>query len=127
MSFFAAFTAFAFGAIFTASIALEERQVAEVINGVEVFNGSWLDDQYVDIAERIARQTAAESAKIQANAEQEIASAAKAARTELRRYAAGLAVELAERQIRARMTPDTQDGLVRGFVRDLDRSKARST
>lgn len=33
-----------------------ERQVAEVINGVEVFNGSWLDDQYVDIAERIARQ-----------------------------------------------------------------------
>lgn len=77
--------------------------------------------------ERIALQTAAESAKTQAHAEQEIASAAKAARTELRRYAAGLAVELAGRQIRARMTPDTHDELVRGFVRDLDHSKARTT
>jgi hypothetical protein len=28
-------------------------------------------------------------------------------------------VELAEQKIRARMTPDTEDELVRGFVRDL--------
>jgi hypothetical protein len=28
-------------------------------------------------------------------------------------------VELAEGKVRARMTPQTQDALVRGFVRDL--------
>jgi F0F1-type ATP synthase membrane subunit b/b' len=69
--------------------------------------------------ERLAQHTAAEIAKIQAHAEQEIASAGKAARTELKRYSAQLAVELAEQKIRARMTPQTQDALVRGFVRDL--------
>jgi F-type H+-transporting ATPase subunit b len=69
--------------------------------------------------ERIASHTAAEIAKIQANSEREIADFGKAARTELKRYAAELAVDLAERKIRARMTPAAEDGLVRGFVRDL--------
>lgn len=68
---------------------------------------------------RAAQHTAAELAKIQMHAEQEIASAGKAARMELKRYSADLAIELAERKIRARMTPATQDALVRGFVRDL--------
>ena len=66
-----------------------------------------------------------EIAKIQAQAEQEIASAAKAARTELKRYAAQLAVGLAERKIRGRMTPAAQDALVEGFVRDLDDPSAK--
>lgn len=69
--------------------------------------------------ERSAQHTAAELSKIQLHAEQEIAAAGKAARMELKRYAADLAIELAERKIRARMTPATQDALVRGFVRDL--------
>jgi F-type H+-transporting ATPase subunit b len=72
-------------------------------------------------AERIARQTAVEAGKIQAQAEQDIASAVKAARTELKRHSAELAVALAERLIRARMTPAAQDELVREFVRGLDR------
>jgi predicted metal-dependent phosphoesterase TrpH len=33
-----------------------ERQVAEIISGVEVYNGSWLGARYVDIAEGIAQQ-----------------------------------------------------------------------
>lgn len=70
--------------------------------------------------ERLGRHTAAEIAKIQAHAEQEIASAGKAARTELKRYSAGLAIGLAEQRIRARMNPETQQALVRGFIRDLD-------
>jgi F-type H+-transporting ATPase subunit b len=69
--------------------------------------------------QRLAQHTAAEFAKIQAHAEQEIAAAGKAARMELKRYSADLAIELAERKIRARMTPAAQDSLVRGFVRDL--------
>jgi F-type H+-transporting ATPase subunit b len=68
---------------------------------------------------RFGRHTAAEIAKTQTRAEEEIAAAGKAARMELKRYCAELAVGLAEQKIRARMTPETQDGLVRGFVRDL--------
>jgi F-type H+-transporting ATPase subunit b len=69
--------------------------------------------------QRLASHTAAEIAKIQAQSMRDIAAAGKAARTELKRYVAGLAVDLAEQKIRARMTPTTQDGLVRCFVRDL--------
>jgi F0F1-type ATP synthase membrane subunit b/b' len=69
--------------------------------------------------QRLASHTAAEIAKIHAQAEQEIGAAGKAARADLKRYAAELAVGLAEQKIRARMTPATEDGLVRGFVRNL--------
>jgi F-type H+-transporting ATPase subunit b len=69
--------------------------------------------------ERSMQHTASEIAKIQAQAEREIVSAGKAARMDLKRYSADLAVELAERKIRARMTGEAQDNLVRGFVHDL--------
>jgi F0F1-type ATP synthase membrane subunit b/b' len=57
---------------------------------------------------------------VRAHAEQEIAAAGKTARVELKQYAAELAIGLAAQKLRARMTPDTQEGLVRGFVRDID-------
>ena len=69
--------------------------------------------------DRLAVHTATEIARIQARAEQEIVSAGKAARLELKRHAAELAIGLAEQKIRARMTPTTQDALVSSFVRDL--------
>jgi F-type H+-transporting ATPase subunit b len=69
--------------------------------------------------ERMAQGTEAEIAKIQVRAEQEIASAGKAARMALKRYSAELAMGLAEQKVRARMTPDTEDALVQGFVRNL--------
>ena len=69
--------------------------------------------------ERSMQHTSAEIAKIQAHAESEIAAAGKAARMELKRYSAELAVELAEQKISARMTGEAQDNLVRGFVQDL--------
>ena len=77
--------------------------------------------------ERLARHAAAEVAKIQANAEQEIASAGKAARHDLKRYSAELAIDLAEKRLRDRMNPDTQHALVRGFVRDLEPPATSST
>lgn len=69
--------------------------------------------------ERSLQRTAAEIAKIQGHAEEEIVSAGKAARMELKRYSAELAVELAEQKIAGRMTGDAQDNLVRAFVHDL--------
>lgn len=77
--------------------------------------------------ERLARHTAAEIAKIQAHAEQEIVSAGKAARTELKRYSAGLAIGLAGQRLRDRMNPETQQALVRGFVRDLEHPSSGAT
>jgi len=70
--------------------------------------------------DRILKQTPLEIAKVRAHAEQEIAAAGKTARAELKQYAAELAVGLAAKKLQARMTPDTQDGLVRGFLRDVD-------
>jgi len=71
---------------------------------------------------RYASNTAAEIAKIQAHAEQEITSAGKAARMELKRHAAELALALAEQKLRARITPETEDRLVRGFVKNVESS-----
>jgi F0F1-type ATP synthase membrane subunit b/b' len=69
--------------------------------------------------ERVRQETTAELAKILAHAQREIASAGKAARVELKRYSASLAVSNAVDKLRARMDPATQDALVRGFSREL--------
>jgi F-type H+-transporting ATPase subunit b len=69
--------------------------------------------------ERMRQETAAAIAKIRSNAEQEIASAGKAARAELKRYTASLAVGVAAEKVRARMSAETQDSLVRGFTKHL--------
>ncbi len=70
--------------------------------------------------ERVRAETGRDMKKIQAQAEQEIAAAAKAARQELRAYAAGLAIELAERKIREQLTPDSDNALVDAMLHDLD-------
>jgi F-type H+-transporting ATPase subunit b len=69
--------------------------------------------------ERVREETTAELAKIRAHAKQEIASAGKAARMDLKRYSARLAIAAAELKIRARMDPAAQDALVRSFVENL--------
>jgi F-type H+-transporting ATPase subunit b len=73
---------------------------------------------------RYDRQIAAEVAKVEAHAEQEVAAAGKAARMELKRYAAELALGLAEQKLRAGITPETEDRLVRGFIKNIESSSA---
>ena len=79
--------------------------------------------EMVSEGERIKQDTARAIEKIQAHAEMEIASAAKLARQELKAYSADLAVQLATRQIRERLTPQTQDQLVDNFVKQLQSQK----
>jgi len=74
--------------------------------------------------ERIRQQTAADLARIQEHAAREIEAAGKSARLDLKRYAAQLAIDLAEQKIRRQMTPEVQAALVERFGRDLDRSPA---
>ncbi|MFB3827131.1 MAG: hypothetical protein ACE15B_10195 [Bryobacteraceae bacterium] len=71
-------------------------------------------------AERVRQATGAELKKIQQTARQEIDAAGKQARLELKRYAADIALALAETRVRAGMTPAAQDALVRSFVQNLD-------
>jgi F-type H+-transporting ATPase subunit b len=71
--------------------------------------------------DRIRQETQRELAKIQTNADHEIASALKAAQLELKIYSGQLAIQLARAKVRERMTPNDQDALVRNFVDDLGR------
>jgi F-type H+-transporting ATPase subunit b len=77
--------------------------------------------------ERLSKYALAEIAKVEAHAQQEIVSAAKAARLELKRYSAHLAVSLAEQKVRARMGPTTQDVLIQNFVHKLEPAAARTS
>jgi F0F1-type ATP synthase membrane subunit b/b' len=95
-----------------------DRRLANLEKDIAALRGQSETEAQAE-TERMAQQTAAEIVKIQAHAEREIASAGKAARMVLKRYSAELAMGLAEQKVRARMTPDTEDALVQGFVRNL--------
>jgi F-type H+-transporting ATPase subunit b len=70
--------------------------------------------------ERIRQQTAAEIEKVRSQTAREIEAAGKAARAELRRYSAELAIGIAEQKLRSRINADVQDALVGEFVSELD-------
>jgi F-type H+-transporting ATPase subunit b len=70
-------------------------------------------------SERIRRDTEHHMQRIQQQSAQEIALMTRGAKAELRKYAAELAIGLAEQRIRSRMNPATQEKLVSGFLHDL--------
>lgn len=76
--------------------------------------------------DRIRNETGQHLARVQLHAEQEIGAAAKAARRDVKAFAAQLAVELAEQRIRARLSADVQNTLVERFVRALETQGSRS-
>lgn len=69
--------------------------------------------------ERLKQAAEAEAARLMEFAQTQIESATRAAKGELKRYAAGQAVELAEAMIRQRLDDPGRRGLVARFVRDL--------
>lgn len=70
-------------------------------------------------ANRVGAETAQLLGKIQAHAEQEIASAAKGATLHLKAYSAKLALELAEEKLRQRMTAGSDRDLIADFLKGL--------
>lgn len=96
-----------------------ERRLANLEADVKQMRATVLSEQAA-AAERLRQETAAELARIQEYAVREIDSAGKAARVELKRYAARLAIDLAEQKIRSRMNAENQGVLVDDFVRSLD-------
>jgi F-type H+-transporting ATPase subunit b len=73
---------------------------------------------------RVRQETERELKKIQAQAEEEIASAGKAARQQLRAYAAGLAVDLAAERLRQHVTPEADQKLLDSMVQGLENREA---
>jgi F-type H+-transporting ATPase subunit b len=71
--------------------------------------------------ERIRAEIERDLAWIREQTEREIDASAKAARLELRAYAADLAVNLAEKRIRERLTPDSEGVLLEAMLTDLQR------
>ena len=69
--------------------------------------------------QRLKDETAREIERIRANAGAEIDSAGKTERIALQKYAAQLALELAETKVRARSSASTEEALVRAFIHDL--------
>jgi F-type H+-transporting ATPase subunit b len=96
-----------------------DRRLAGLGTEIEALRSRARQEQAAE-AERIRQQTAADLTRIQEHATREIDAAGKTARVELKRYAAQLAVDLAEQKIRRQMTPVVQSALVENFVRDLD-------
>jgi F-type H+-transporting ATPase subunit b len=76
--------------------------------------------------ERIQRETQAEIVRMQYQANVEIESAGKQARLDVQRAAAALAIQLAEKKVLARMSPDVQSSLLQSFLKDLASGPARS-
>ena len=76
-------------------------------------------------SDRIRQETEKHLKRIEEQTEQEMTLMTRAAREELRKFSAGLAIELAEQRIRARMSADTEASLVDRFVSDL-RLRTRS-
>jgi F-type H+-transporting ATPase subunit b len=75
-------------------------------------------------SERLEKDTAAQLAKIEQNAQQEIDSAVKFARQELKAYSAALAVDLARQKIAASLDDTAQGRLVQGFTSSLSAAPA---
>jgi F-type H+-transporting ATPase subunit b len=98
-----------------AKVAEVDRRLASLETEIEALRRNAQLEGESD-AQRVRREATAEMAKIQAHLAEEIGAASKSATLELRRYTAELALGLAEQKIAARLTPQTQDRLIRMFV-----------
>jgi F-type H+-transporting ATPase subunit b len=75
-------------------------------------------------SERVRRETEHHLQRIREQSVQEVALMTRGAKDGLRKYAAELAIGLAEQRIRSRMNPATQEKLANGFLSDLHRRTA---
>jgi F-type H+-transporting ATPase subunit b len=101
-----------------AKIAEVNAKLANLGADIAAMRAEHLRDQARE-SERLQARHESEIARIHAQAQQEIQSATKIARLELQRQAAKLALELAEKKVIARMTPETQNQLASGFVESI--------
>jgi F-type H+-transporting ATPase subunit b len=106
-------------------VARVDARLANLQSEIDALRREAATEQEAEV-ERVRRDAAADIAKIEAHARQEIESATKAARMDLKAYAAELAISLAEQKIARGMTPEDEDLLLRNFVGHLARPSSRA-
>jgi F0F1-type ATP synthase membrane subunit b/b' len=99
-------------------VAEMERRIASLGDEIERMRSAMRHEMAAE-GERIRLETEHHLNRIQFQAEQEIESMTKRARRELKMYAAGLALQSAEEQLKARVSKDLEDRLVASFIDDL--------
>ncbi len=105
-------------ALYASSI---EARLANLQSEIEALRQAAHADMAAE-SERILRETEHHAQRIREQSVQEIALMTRGAKEELQKYAAELAIGLAEQRIRARITPAIQQNLANGFLRDLTRA-----
>lgn len=100
--------------------AIEER-LAGLEAEIEELRRSARQESVAE-GERVRARIREDLTKIQAQAEREIASAVRAARQELRRFAAERAIELAGERVRAQMSGEVEDALAAVAIQELGRA-----
>jgi len=95
-----------------------EARLANLQSEIEKLRTSALSEMS-DENERIRRETEHHLQRIREQTAQQIDLLTRAATGELRKYAAELAVDLAEKRIRSQMNPALQQNLAENFLHDL--------
>lgn len=96
-----------------------ERRMAALETEVEQIRTESRSEMAKEV-DRIEKEADHHLARLQVQAEQEIASMTKHGAKQLKAYAAQLAIDLAEQRIRSRITPAVQSALVTQFVEGVE-------
>lgn len=117
-----------------AEAALLRREAEEMATGIERKLASLADEiarmkatakaEFSSEGRRIGHESTEIAGRILHQAEQEISAASKHAIQELKAFAAKLALDLAERQVRAGMTPEMDRRLIDTFAHELGAGNA---
>jgi F-type H+-transporting ATPase subunit b len=97
-----------------------EERLKNLENEVRALRAS-AEQEMAAERERLSREAEEGLRKIRERSEQEIASAVKAARREVRAQAAELALRLAADKIRAKISPQADQGLVESVLREIEK------
>jgi F0F1-type ATP synthase membrane subunit b/b' len=95
-----------------------EARLANLQSEIEKLRTSALSEMS-DENERIRRETENHIHRIREQTAQQIELLTRSAASELKKYAADLALDLAEKRIRTQMNPATQQSLAENFLHDL--------
>ncbi|MGB6946835.1 MAG: ATP synthase F0 subunit B [Bryobacteraceae bacterium] len=109
-------------ALYAASV---EQRLADLQREIENLRETAHADMAAE-SERIRIATEHHVQRIREQSVQEIDLMTRGAKAEIRKYAAELAIGLAEQRIRTRMNPATQENLVSGFLHDLHERAPRT-
>jgi F0F1-type ATP synthase membrane subunit b/b' len=108
-----------------ARVADIERRLSNLEAEISALRASAKEEMDAE-NERIRLETTLRLAKIRDHAEQEILSITKMARESLKNYSAALAIDLAGRRLRDRITPEVQEDLVADFAAALSAKGGRN-